>query len=142
MIQVTELIFLDESEIDEEFIRSSGPGGQNVNKVATAVQLRFNAARSNSLPADVKEKLTHIAGRRMTLDGTLIITARKYRTREKNRQDALERLFALIEKACEKQKKRKKTIPSRAAKESRMGSKRKISIKKRNRVHITSHDDL
>ena len=142
MIQVTELVFLDDSEIDEEFIRSSGPGGQNVNKVATAVQLRFNAARSNSLPADVKEKLTHIAGKRITSDGTLIITARKYRTREKNRQDALERLLTLIKKACEKPKKRKKTNPSKAAKENRMENKRKISLKKRNRVQITSHDDV
>lgn len=141
MIQVTELVFLDESEIDEEFIRSSGPGGQNVNKVATAVQLRFNAARSNSLPADVKGKLIHIAGKRITSDGTLIITARRYRTREKNRQDALDRLLALVEKACEKPKKRKKTNPSRAAKETRMAKKRKRSLIKKNRVQITSHDE-
>lgn len=141
MIQVTEMVFLDENEIDEEFIRSSGPGGQNVNKVATAVQLRFNAARSNSLPADVKEKLLHIAGKRITSDGTLIITARRYRTREKNRQDALDRLLALVEKACEKPKKRKKTNPSRAAKETRMAKKRNRSLIKKNRVQITSHDE-
>ena len=102
MIRVTPTISINENEIQEHFIRASGPGGQNVNKVATAVQLRFNVAGSPSLPRDVRERLVRVAGRRMTEGGILIIEARRFRTQEQNRQDALERLIRLIQKAAER----------------------------------------
>ena len=101
MIHISNELSIDESEIGEEFIHASGPGGQNVNKVATAVQLRFNVRTSPSLPDDVRLRLISIAGKRISRDGTLIIKARRYRTRERNRQDALERLIDLIRKANE-----------------------------------------
>ncbi|MGA7263768.1 MAG: alternative ribosome rescue aminoacyl-tRNA hydrolase ArfB, partial [Stellaceae bacterium] len=89
-------LFLDDSEIEESFVRASGPGGQNVNKVSTAVQLRFDLSGSRSLSGDLRERLAQLAGRRLTRDGVIVIIAQRYRTQERNRQDALDRLIALI----------------------------------------------
>jgi len=125
MIHVTPNIAIDEREIQETFIRASGPGGQNVNKVATAVQLRFDVAHSPSLPDDVRERLIRLAGRRMTEEGVLIIEARRFRTQDRNRQDAIDRLVALIRKASEKPKPRRKTKPRLASKERRLEAKRR-----------------
>jgi len=130
MIRVTDTIAIDEKEIQEEFVRASGPGGQNVNKVATAVQLRFDVANS-SLPDGVRERLIRLAGRRLTEDGVLIIAARRFRTQERNRQDAIDRLVELIRKAAEKPKARRKTKPSKAAEVRRLESKHRQSEKKR-----------
>lgn len=114
-----------ENELSFEFIRASGPGGQNVNKVATAVQLRFDVARSPSLREDVKTRLMKLAGKRVSADGMLVIEAKKYRSQEQNRLDALERFHELVKKAKEKPKPRWKTKPTRASKEERLKEKRK-----------------
>ncbi len=125
---------IDEGEISESFVRGSGPGGQNVNKVATAVQLRFDVAGSPSLGADVRARLTKLAGRRMTRDGKLVIIASRFRTQERNRADARARLFGLIARAAEPPPPpRRKTRPSRASKEQRLADKRKKSELKRSR---------
>jgi len=124
MIRVTETIMISEDEIQQQFIRASGPGGQNVNKVATAVQIRFDAAHSPSLPEDVRERLKHFAGKRMTRDGFLIIDARRFRTQEQNRRDAVIRLVGLIRQAAQRPKIRRKTNPTLASKERRLESKR------------------
>jgi ribosome-associated protein len=131
MIQVTPTIALDESELTLEFIRASGPGGQNVNKVATAVQLRFDVANSPSLTDDVRERLMRLAGRRMTKDGVLIIEARRFRMQEQNQQDAIERLVELVRQAAKKPKVRRKTRPTRASRRRRLEAKRRRSEKKR-----------
>ncbi len=133
MIRVTNSIALDEREIDEQFIRSSGPGGQNVNKVATAVQLRFDVARSTNLPDAVRERLKRLAGRRLTGDGVLIIEARRYRTRERNRRDALDRLIALVRKAAVAPTPRKTTRPTAASKRRRLEGKQRRGALKRGR---------
>jgi ribosome-associated protein len=114
-------------ELSFEYIRSSGPGGQNVNKVATAVQLRFDIANSPSLPGDVKARLLKMAGKRVTSDGILVIEARRHRTQEKNREDAIQRFYELVKKAGEKPKSRHKTKPTKASKEKRLKSKKKRS---------------
>jgi ribosome-associated protein len=131
MIQVTPAIALDESELTLEFIRASGPGGQNVNKVATAVQLRFDVANSPSLTDDVRERLIRLAGRRMTKDGVLIIEARRFRTQEQNQQDAIERLVELVRQAAKKPRVRRKTRPTLASRRRRLEAKRRRSEKKR-----------
>jgi ribosome-associated protein len=123
MIRVTGTITINEDEIHQQFIRSSGPGGQNVNKVATSVQLRFDVAHSPSLPEDVRERLSRLAGKRMTKEGDLIIEARRFRTQEQNRQDSVARLVELIRQAAQKPKIRKKTKPTLASKERRLESK-------------------
>lgn len=130
MIRVTKDIQLDEKEIHEDFIRSSGPGGQNVNKVSTAVQLRFDVLHSPSLPEAVRQRLMKLAGQRLTTEGILIIDARRFRRQELNRQDALARLKELIRKAAEKPKKRVKTAPTPASREKRLESKMRRAEKK------------
>ena len=132
-IDITGTVFILEREIREEFVRASGPGGQNVNKVATAVQLRFDVAGSPSLPAAVAERLIKIAGKRVTDDGVLIIIARRYRTQERNREDARQRLYEWIRKASQTPRPRRKTRPSRASIENRLDRKKRHAQKKRTR---------
>jgi ribosome-associated protein len=131
MIRITDSISIDESEITESFVRSSGPGGQNVNKLSTAVQLRFDVRHSPSLPNDVAVRLTRIAGRRMTKDGVLVIIAQKHRTQERNREDARERLIAMIREAAVRPTPRRPTKPTASSRRERLESKkRRASIKR------------
>src|SRR5579864_3856218 len=122
-IMITDEISIDESELAESFILSSGPGGQNVNKVASAVQLRFDIAGSPSLPGEVKQRLLRLAGKRASKDGVLILTARGERSQERNREDARSRLIALIRRAAEAPKPRRATRPTRASIERRLQAK-------------------
>jgi ribosome-associated protein len=127
MIVVTPTIAIDEREIEESFIRSSGPGGQNVNKLATAVQLRFDVRHSPSLPDGVRERLERLAGKRLTRDGVLIITAQRHRTQERNRQDALDRLLELIRAAAIVPVRRRPTRPTMGSRQRRLEGKRRRS---------------
>ena len=124
MIQITDTLAIDDREVEERFVRASGPGGQNVNKVATAVQLRFDV-NASSLPDEIKTRLVTIAGSRMTMDGVLVIDAREHRTQAQNREAARARLVELIGRATRKPKKRRATKPSKAAKERRLLSKKR-----------------
>lgn len=136
VIRITEDISIDESEIVFEFVRASGPGGQNVNKLATAVQLRFDIRASATLPDEVKERLVTLGGQRVSKSGVLIIDARRFRTQERNRQDALDRFSALVKKATFRKKRRRPTAPSRASKERRLDEKRRKSQTKRLRKDV------
>lgn len=130
MIRITDSIAIDESELEESFIRSSGPGGQNVNKLSTAVQLRFDVRRSPSLPNDVAVRLAQFAGRRLTKDGVLVIVAQRHRTQERNRADALDRLVDLIRQAAVRPIPRRPTKPTKASKQKRLqGKKHRSGIK-------------
>ncbi|TNE59670.1 MAG: aminoacyl-tRNA hydrolase [Alphaproteobacteria bacterium] len=136
MIEITPEIHIDESELEEHFIRASGPGGQNVNKVSTAVQLRFNLEGSPNLPEQVKIRARRLAGRRLTQDGILIIEAKRYRSQERNRADARARLVTLLQRAAEPVVPRRPTKPSKAAKERRLKSKSIRSHVKRLRSRV------
>ena len=131
MIKITPSLSINEDELHEDFVRSSGPGGQNVNKVSTAVQLRFDVAHSPSLPEDVRTRLIKLCGNRITLEGVLIIEAQRFRSQVRNRQDAQDRLVELIRTATEKPKPRKKTKPTFASKLRRLDSKKKRGQSKR-----------
>jgi ribosome-associated protein len=135
MIHITQRISISESEIEERFIRSSGPGGQNVNKVATGVQLRFDAAHCPSLSEPVRRRLAALAGTRMTREGVLTIDARQFRTQEQNRRDARERLLGLLRKAAQQPKRRRATRPSPASKARRLEAKRhRAAVKQMRRL--------
>ncbi len=140
MLQVTPSIAIDDSELEERFVRASGPGGQNVNKVATAVQLRFDVARSRSIDDEVRERLTTIAGSRMTADGVLVIDARTFRTQAQNREAARERLVEFVRQAAVRPKRRRKTRPSGASKLQRLDAKRRRSSTKQRRRDVAGED--
>lgn len=141
MIHITPKLAIDENELHEEFVRSSGAGGQNVNKVSTAVQLRFDVAGSPTLPGDVKERLRRLAGKRIADDGVLIIKAQSFRTQERNRQDALNRLTAMIAAAAEKPIPRRPTKPTRSSQQRRLQGKQIRGQVKQSRRSIRDWSD-
>ena len=140
MLEVAPGLIIDESELDERFVRASGPGGQNVNKVATAVELRFDVANSPKLPPDVRERLRALAGSRMTSDGVLLIDARRHRTQAQNREDARQRLTELLRQALVRPKRRRKTRPTKSSVEKRVESKKRRAQTKRGRGRVGDSD--
>jgi ribosome-associated protein len=140
MIPIAGHIAIDPGEIEEHFIRASGPGGQNVNKVATAVQLRFDIRHSPSLPDDVKARAERLSGSRLTREGVIVIAADRFRSQERNREDALERLVDLLRRACVRPTRRKPTRPGRAAKQKRLETKTRRGAIKRLRRPTRGED--
>jgi ribosome-associated protein len=136
MIEIREGLFLDEREIEESFVRASGPGGQNVNKLSTAVQLRLDVRGSPSLPQEVRARLERLAGRRLTRDGVLMINAQRFRTQERNRQDALDRLIALLRRAAVPPVPRRPTRVPPASREQRLEKKARRARTKRLRAAV------
>ncbi len=134
MIPITDTLALDDGEISETFVRASGPGGQNVNKVASAVQLRFDVRNSPSLPPPVRQRLERLAGQRLSLDGTIVIMAQRFRSQERNREDALDRLVALIRRAATPPRPRRPTRPTAASRERRLTAKAQRARVKQQRV--------
>lgn len=141
MLQINETVAISDSELSFSFVRASGPGGQNVNKVATAVQLRFDLGNCSTLSEEVKVRLRRLAGKRLTADGVLIITARRYRTQERNRQDALQRLEELIRRALIAPKPRLKKRPSKTAQQRRLQEKKHLSLKKQQRRSVSDPEE-
>jgi len=139
MIRINRKISIRKGELSESFVRSPGPGGQNVNKLATCVQLRFDVANSPSLPEDLKQRLMRLGGRRLSAKGVLIINARRYRTRQRNREDALQRLIDLVRRAATTPKRRRKTSPTLASRRRRVAEKKRRSQTKR--LRQTPQDD-
>ena len=140
MIPITDTISIDEGEINCDFVHASGPGGQNVNKVATAVQLRFDVRGSPSLPSEVKTRLERLAGSRMTQDGELILQAQRHRTQERNRREALQRLVSLVQQAAHPPKRRRRVQPTAASRRRRLESKRQRGETKRLRRRVRPED--
>lgn len=140
ILQITPSVVIDETELDERFVRASGPGGQNVNKVATAVELRFDAATSRALDSGMRQRLRDIAGSRMTAEGIVLIDARRHRTQAKNREDARARLIELLREAATPPRRRRATRPSLASKDRRVETKRRRSEKKGSRGRVAGED--
>jgi ribosome-associated protein len=140
MIPVTPSLALDERDLEERFIRAAGPGGQNVNKVSTAVELRFNVNGYTEMPDDVRARLERLAGRRLTLDGEIVIRADEHRTQDRNRSEALARLVALVEQATHRPKPRKPTKVPKAQKQKRLEHKARRGDVKAKRGKVRDHD--